>query len=174
MKVFEPTTNLKVSLFLAADRFQPNDSRSVEDFELAVSVAASIAYYLVEQGTPVGLVSNACLAESDLTVRIPPGGSRDQLMDILEALAKVTLRAKGSLEIILQKESKSLRSGTTLVLIAPKAPESLFWLLSDMKEKGHKLLLLLIGDRQKTGSDGVIPTFHIRHPGSLLEVSPGV
>ncbi len=174
VKIFEPTTTLKVSLFLAADGFQPNDSRSVEDFELAVSVAASVAYYLVEQGTPVGLISNSSLADSGLEVRIPPGGSRDQLMEILEALAKVTPQATDSMETILQRECNSLPSGTTLILIASKAPESLLWLLNDLKEKGYKLLLLLIGDQQKTGPEGVIPICHIRHPGSFLEVSPEV
>jgi uncharacterized protein (DUF58 family) len=171
VKVFEPTTTLKVSLFLAADGFQPID---MEDFELAVSVAASVAYCLIEQGTPVGLISNSSLADSGLEVRIPPGGSRDQLMEILEALAKVTPQAKDSMETILQRESNSLPSGTTLILIASKAPESLRWLLNDLKEKGHKLLLLLVGVQQKTGPEGVIPTYHIRHPGNFLEVSPEV
>ena len=54
MKVFEPTTTLKVSLFLAGDGYPPAGPRSEEEFELAVSTAASIAHHLIGQGTPVG------------------------------------------------------------------------------------------------------------------------
>ena len=58
VKVFEPTTTLKVVVFLAIDSFPKNGKSTEEDFELGVSTAASIAYYINEQGNPVGLYSN--------------------------------------------------------------------------------------------------------------------
>ncbi len=168
VKVFESTTTLKVSLFLAIDSFPSNGSHPEEDFELAISAAASIAYHLIEQGTPVGLFANTRLADSGLAVSIAPGGSRDHLMELLEALAKITSRSRDSFETFLQRERQALPSGSTLILITSQAPESLLWLLNDLKESGFKLLLLLMGDQQENWSEGPVPRHYIRHPGSLL------
>jgi uncharacterized protein (DUF58 family) len=172
VKVFEPTTTLKVSLFLAADGFAPDGPRGEEEFELAVSAAASIAYHLIDRGAQVGLVSNACMEDSGQAIQIPAGGSDDQLMEILETLAKVTPRFKDSAEVFWQGESKSLPSGTTLILIASRVPDSLRWLLRDWKESGSPVLLLLTGDRREGGGDGFLPICSIRHPGSLLRIHP--
>ena len=174
VKVFEPTTTLKVSLFLAGDGFQQDPSPAGEEFELAVSSAASIAHYLIDQGTPVGLISNACRVDSGQAIQIPAGGSRDQFMEILDALARVTPRCKDSAETFFQRESQSLTSGTTLILIASRVPDPLLWQLRDLKESGSKLLLLLTGDPQEGGGDGFIPSCSIRHPGSLLRIHPEV
>ena len=174
VKVFEPTTTLKVSLFLAGDGYPTEGPRSEDEFELAVSTAASIAHHLIDQGTPVGLISNGCQADSGQAIQVSPGGTRDQLMEILEALAKVTRRVKDSSEAFLQRESKSLPSGTTLILVASQIPESLYRLLKTMREEGAELLLLRIGDPKETGMDGMIPSCRIRHPGDLLAINPEV
>jgi uncharacterized protein (DUF58 family) len=173
VKVFEPTTTLKVSLFLDASGFQPNDPAAAEDFELAVSAAASIAYQLTEQGTPVGLVSNARLADSGLSVRIPAGGSRDQLIEILEALAKVTLDSAVSSEFLLE-EAGSLPSGTSLIVIAGRPAAPLLWMLSEIQERGTRLLLLAVGNGEDAGPACSIPTCRIHDPGGLAEISSRV
>jgi uncharacterized protein (DUF58 family) len=174
VKVFEPTTTLKVSLFLAGDGYPADSPLCEEEFELAVSTAASVAHHLIDQGTPVGLICNGCLADSGQAIQIPPGGSRDQLMEILEALAKVTCRAKDSSGAFLERETKSLGSGTTLILVVSHAPESFFRLLRDLKDRGTKLLLLRIGDPKETPVDGMIPSHLIRCPGDLLKINPEV
>jgi uncharacterized protein (DUF58 family) len=174
VKVFEPATTLKVSLFLAGDGYPPCAPRSEEEFELAVSTAASIAHHLTDQGTPVGLISNGCQADSGQAIQIPPGGSRDRLMEILEALAKVSPRVKDSSEAFLQREIGSLPSGTTLILIASQIPELLYRLMKAMREEGAELLLLRIGDPKETGTDGMIPSYPIRHPGDLWTINPEV
>jgi uncharacterized protein (DUF58 family) len=174
VKVFEPTTTLKVSLFLAGDGYPSDSPRSEEEFELAVSTAASIAHHLIDQGTPVGLISNGCQADSGQAIQLPPGGSRDQLMEILEALAKVTRLAKDSSEAFLERESRSLASGTTLILVASQIPESFFRLLRDLQERGTKLLVLRIGDPKESRLDGMIPGYPIRQPRDLLTINPEV
>jgi hypothetical protein len=95
-------------------------------------------------------------------------------MEILEALAKVTPRAKDSSEAFLVRESKFLPSGTTLILVASQIPEPFLRLLGDLKEKGTKLLLLRIGDPKESGSGGMIPSCPIRRPGDLLTINPEV
>lgn len=174
VKVFEPRTTLKVSLFLAGDGYPPDDPQSGEQFELAVSTVASIARHLIDQGTPVGLFSNGCQADSGQAIQIPSGGSRDQLMGILDALAKITPRTKDSSEAFLQRESKTLPAGTTLILVACRIPESFFRLLRDLGERGTKLLLLRIGDPKESRFEAMIPSCSIRDPADLLKINPEV
>jgi uncharacterized protein (DUF58 family) len=174
VKVFEFTTNLKVSLLLAVDSFQWTDSRREENFELAVSTAASIAYYLIENGTPAGLFANTCLADSGMPASIPPAGSRDQLMHILEALAKVTFNWKEPFEIFLQREREELPAGSTLIFITAREPESFPWWMKDLKESGYQLLLLAVGGEGEPLPEGTIPVHRICHPGSLRGIYSGV
>jgi len=172
VKIFEPTTTLKVSLFLVADSFPPDGARGEEEFELGLSAAASIAHHLIDRGGPVGLISNARMEDSGQAIQIPAGGSDDQRMEILEALAKATPRFKDPAEAFWQRESKSLPSGTTLIVIASRVPDPLLWLLREWKEKGSPLLLLLTGDRQESGGEEFLPACSIRNPGSLLKINP--
>ncbi len=173
VKIFEPTTTLKVSLVLDAGGFQPNDPVAGEDFELAVSAAASIAYQLIEQGTPVGLVSNACLADSGLPVRIPSGGSRDQLMGILEALAKVTLHTNASSESLLDQAGPA-PPGTSLIVISGRPAAPLLWMLTEIQERGTKLLLLVTAGGEDAVPACAIPTCRIQDPGALSGISSRV
>ena len=75
-----------------------------EDFELGISTAASIASYLTEQRSAVGLFVNSCLADSGQPVTLLPGSSTGQLVEILEALAKVTPLSSSPFEEFLQAE----------------------------------------------------------------------
>ncbi len=174
VKVFEFTTNLKVSLLLAVDSFQGKGPQREDTFELAVSTAASIAYYLIENGTPAGLFTNTCLADSGMPAGIPPGGSRDQLIHILEALAKVTLRWNEPFETFLQRERENLPPGSTLIVITAQDPESLPWWMKDLKESGYQLLLLAVGSEGGNGPEGMIPVHRICNPGSLRGIHSGV
>jgi hypothetical protein len=60
------------------------------------------------------------------------------------------------------------------MVIAPRIPDRLLWLLREWKEGGSQLLLLLTGDRQESGGDGFLPWCSIRNPGSLLKINPEV
>ncbi len=160
VKVFEPTVNLQVCLFLAGDLRLDEAAGSEEDFELAVSAAATYACQLIDQAIPVGLMSNTLQVDSMLEVSIPPGGSREQLLQILEALAKITRKSKAAPETFLQREMANFPSGTTLILIASRFGPSLLWFANDLKEKGHRLLLVEAGDMPDR-PQGDIPVYCI-------------
>jgi uncharacterized protein (DUF58 family) len=173
VKVFEPTTTLKVALFLAVDSFKPQtgEAHSDEDFELGISAAASIANHLImEQRSAAGLFVNSCLADSGQPARISPGSSVGQLVEILEALAKVTHLASGPFEDFVQTEQRSLVWGTTLLFILSSFSPSLTELLTGLRESGHKLLVVQVGE--STGSDiehfGACHT--VKQPGDLIEI----
>lgn len=172
VKVFEPTTTLNVALFLAVDSFQ-HDGGQDEDFELGISTAASIANYVLEQHSAVGLFTNSRLADSGQPVGIPPGSSTDQLVYILEALAKVTSSPSSSFEEFLQSERRGLPWGTTIILILSQVLPSLSGLVTNLVESGYKLLVVQIGGGDGDGSDHAITWHSIRHPDELAEVGTG-
>lgn len=145
-KVYESTTTLKVAVFLDVESFIENGSLWDEDFELGISVAASIANHVSEQGSPVGLFVNTRLADSGEAVSIAPGGSRRQITQILDSLAKVTPNPSSPFEPFFEAQRKRLHAGTTLLLIFARPPEPLQGLLSHLKGSGHNVLVLLIGD----------------------------
>ena len=169
VKVFEPTTTFKVTFFLAVDSFHCDGSFLEEEFELAISTAASIAYHISEQGSPVGLFANTASADSGQGISLPPSANRQQLMRILEALAKATSKENEPFEALMEREREGLPSGTTLILICARPLESLSNLLRTLNEAGHKLLILLIGEHKRPLNE-TVPWKNIRNPGDLGEV----
>ena len=174
VKVFEPTTTLNVALFLAVDSFQDSQGDGVEEnFELGVSTAASIANYVVRQRSPVGLYANTSLPDSVQAVRIPPGGGVSQLVNILEALAKVMPLSGGSFDDFLQGEMGNLTWGTTVIMVISRLPDSLPWLLTRLREVGHRPLVLQIGERQDEAAEYATAWYNIRNPGDLTGFNSG-
>jgi uncharacterized protein (DUF58 family) len=167
VKVFEPTTTFKVALFLSVDSFEGNGFISEENFELGISVAASLAHHVIEQGSPAGVFINSLRVDSGQAVSIPPSGSRDQLTSILEALAKVTASSSGPFELFLESEQNVLHAGTTIALILGKPPETLPLLLRSLKENGFKVLLFFIGHEEALSWGEGIPVYRIRNAGDL-------
>jgi uncharacterized protein (DUF58 family) len=146
VKIFEPTTTFKVALFLSVDSFTDNGAVHEDLFELGISVAASLAHHVVEQGSPAGVFANTRRVDSDQAVSLAPSSSRDQLTSILEALAKVTPASSGPFELFLENEKKNLHAGATIALILAKPPEALPLLLHSLKGSGFKLMLFFIGE----------------------------
>lgn len=119
VKVFEPTTTLKIALFLAIDSFKHDEVYHEDDLELAISTAASVANHVTEQGSLVGLFANTRLDDSGESARISPGSGINQLVCILEALAKVTSSYSQPFEDFLQSELRNLPWGQPLFSYSP-------------------------------------------------------
>jgi len=172
VKVFEPTTTLKVAIFLVVDSFKARQGEvhREEDFELGISTAASIASYLTEQRSAVGLFVNSQLADYGQPFMLLPGSSTGQLVDILEALAKVTALSSSPFEEFLQAERSALSWGTTLVFIVYRPSQSLTEQLIGLKENGHKVLVLQIGDAEESKPPSGIAWHRIRQPEDFARV----
>lgn len=172
VKIFEPTTTLKASLFLAVDSFQYSDGTdSEEDFELGISTAASLANYIMQQRSPVGLYVNTRLPDSDQPIRIPPGSNTSQLVNILEALAKVRLLPSSPFDEFLRGERGNLQWGNTLIFIVSKPLDSLPGLLLGLKEAGYKTIVLQTGKQKMAKLNQTMEWYNITRPGNLIEFS---
>jgi len=174
VKIFEPTTTSKGAIFLAIDSFKAgneNEVNSEEEFELSISVAASIASHLIEHHSAVGLFVNSCLADSGQPATLLPASGTGHLVEILEALAKVTSSASLPFEEFLQAERTALPWGTTLVVILSRSSVRFKELLVDLKESGHKLLVLQISDTEESQLPGAISWHRVRQSGGLNVIS---
>jgi uncharacterized protein (DUF58 family) len=174
VKVFEPTTTLKVALFMAVDSFSRHGGYLEEDLELAISTAASVANYVIAQGSLVGLFTNTCLADSGGAARIPSGSGINQLVSILEALAKVTASYSHPFQDFLQGELKNLPWGTTLIFIISTPSKPLTGLLIDLKERGYRILVLQVGNQPDADTSHAIAWHYIRNPGDMLVITSRV
>lgn len=170
IKVFEPTTSLKIALFLAIDSFQDGELCNEEDLELGISVAASLANHVVQQHCPIGLFTNTCLADTGKPIKIPPGSSRGQLVRILEALAKTTSLVSSPFEDFLQDERPALPWGTTIIFIISRPPEFLQELIATLKRAGYKTIVLQIGSSQNEDSNRSVAWYNIKHAADRAEV----
>jgi len=171
VKVFEPTTTLKVALFLAVDSFPQNGAQSEDDFETGISVAASIANYLTEQGSPAGLFVNTLSADSGQPVIMPPGSGNGQLVGILEALAKVTPQASSPFEEFWQRPRRDLPWGTTLIFILYRPSDQLTSLLISLRERGHKLLVIQVGEQKGSRMEHGVTWHNVMHIGDTVKIS---
>ncbi|MGB2877368.1 MAG: DUF58 domain-containing protein [Dehalococcoidales bacterium] len=160
VKVFEPTTTLKIALFIAVDSFQSGDEN---DFELGISAAASLANYIIQKRSQVGLFANTRSAVLNESIQMAPAGSNAQLVGILEALAKVTTQPSGDFEEFFQDVYGTLPWGTTCVFIIDEPLTAFSALLSRLKGVGFKSVVLQIGKRRRNDS-GLAAAWHTLKP----------
>jgi uncharacterized protein (DUF58 family) len=171
VKVFEPTTSLRAAIFLAIDSFQDEGLWNHDDEELGISTAASLAHHLIDINGQTGLWVNSQLADTGNSARIPLRSGVDQLMQVLEALAKVVSVPSSPFAEFLNNERRNLPLGTTLIFIFRRIPEKLKEILADLKETGYQILVFQIGEVDKSNLPAEITWFQVRPPGELIEIS---
>jgi uncharacterized protein (DUF58 family) len=142
VRVYEPTSTLNVAIFLnvatLAETWEGSDPQLLES---AITTAASLANFALENRYPAGLYVNTSLPNSDQPIRIAPGRSPGQLTTILEALAKVTPFPIVPLEDLLNAECNRLPWGVTLVVVSAIVPDPLLATLVRLRDAGHRLTL---------------------------------
>jgi uncharacterized protein (DUF58 family) len=132
---YEYGTSLSLLLILDANSFTEED----EEFEYAVSTIASLAYEAERQGFAVGLLTN-----SEPEVYIPIGTGRDQLIQILEALARITVKSRLPLSEQMDRIRTTLPMGATLVVVTRTTAPTLASLGCQLDQNGCSFLWISI------------------------------
>ena len=146
-KVYDPSTGMTMAVFLNVATFARHwMGFDPDSLERAISVAASICNYGVQQGWGVGLFANGAVPNSDQPIRVQPGRSPDQLGNVLEALAAITEFATGSIDMMLLRESTHLPWVSTIVLVTAIVTEEILIALIRLREAGRRVVLLALGD----------------------------
>jgi uncharacterized protein (DUF58 family) len=169
-KVYEPMTTLQVALIVDVESFSSANKGCEDDFELALSTAASMARYWIDrQRAAVGLYMNSRSTDSDEAVSLPPSTGARQLMNILEALAKATLRSTGPFPAFLAGAGQALPGDATLVFIAARPYEELRLFVSRSMQDGRHLLLVTVGTQEDYHWEMSLPRYTVREPGDLMQ-----
>jgi uncharacterized protein (DUF58 family) len=146
-KIYDPSTGMTMAVFLNVATFDRHWLGFDPDLlERAVSVAASICNYGVQQGWGVGVYANGAVPNSDQPIRVPPGRSPGLLGNLLEALAAVTEFATGAIDMMLLRESPHLPWVATVVLVSAVVTEEILIALVRLQEAGRRVVLLALGD----------------------------
>ena len=145
-KRFEPAISIESLLFLNLDRNDYTNARADIASELAIVVAASIANYLIEKRQTVGLSCNGTdpTLEEPRSILLPPRKGREQLMHILDILARVQASAQTPYNDLLRQARLQLTWGGTAVVITAHADETLFENMLLMQRSGFHVMLILV------------------------------
>jgi uncharacterized protein (DUF58 family) len=144
-KVFDPSATRPLAIFLNV-RTSEVVGVNRDVLELAITAAASIAFWGWDAGHPVGLYVNSIIQPSRERIRMPPATHPDRLIWILEALARVDILGPWSIATVLQMEAASLRYGTTVVVISPVITDRLKRTLMDLRRREHGVTLITLGE----------------------------
>jgi uncharacterized protein (DUF58 family) len=90
-KVFEPSGQEKVLLFVAVDQFAQN--KASREFEKALEVVASLALQLDGRGCAVGLMTNGIVAGKDHGI-LPAAKGSQHVSALLEILARLEMKPR--------------------------------------------------------------------------------
>lgn len=146
-KIYDPSTGMTMAVFLNVATFARHWLGFDPDLlERAVSVAASICNFGVQQGWGVGVYANGAIPNSDQPIRVPPGRSIGQLGNILEALAAVTEFATGAIDMMLLRESPHLPWVATVVLVTAVVTEEILIALVRLHEAGRRVVLISLSE----------------------------
>ena len=159
VKVFEPSATVKTAVFLDVGGLEG------EPFELAASVAASLAHHLTEAHQAVGLYANAVQADGHGCPSIAPATGTPKLMEILEALAKIDPPGAEPFSAFLDHRVPTLAWGTTICLITGTLETPVVARLLDLHRSGYQPVVLFVGDGEAVA--GRIPIHRIRTPDDL-------
>ena len=124
--------------------------------EYAISIAASIAKYYIQQKREVGLVS----AGQSYSV-IPPEKGERQLGKILETLA--VLEPEGDLPLwaLVNSQISNLARGSTVLLITPATDDKILTISMEMVHRGLIPVLILI-DQSGFGGEATADEISIK------------
>jgi len=147
VKKFEPSITMETLLILDLDIASFDIQKLYDYSELAITCAASVAYWCNARKMPVGLITNGLdpLNNNALPNQLVAQRGEGHVMLILEVLARVTAGKTTSLSAILSGAMARSSWGTTLLIITPQYSPSLLDQMLQAKSQGLNVVLMLIG-----------------------------
>jgi len=116
-KIIESSSDMKILIVLDASallQFSP------ELFEEGLSVAASLAVWADEAKIPFGFISDFSQKGKERAAIVPVNRADDQSRLVLECLARAEYKVLGSVDGLLEAESRHIPWGTTLILVGSR------------------------------------------------------
>lgn len=164
--------------------------------ELAICAAASITDWALNEGYAVGLYANSMMYMPELGMKLPesqgqdeqekeatlanaladmrkrrrihvsPASNEEQRKRIMEALARIQGYFGTSIETLIQTERSRLPAGATVVIITSTINDLLLDALTRLKQAGHTVTILMVGDQPMTTRLAGIAVYRIGGEGT--------
>jgi uncharacterized protein (DUF58 family) len=168
VKQFRPAIARETTIFLNLIRSDYFRQHQESALELAISVAASLAYHILTyEKLPVGFDTTAMdpLSWNIQHFYLSTGKQQGQLLHILEVLARIQPIEKGDFLSNLRRQAIQQSWGTTIVVITGQESDALTETLLWLKSRGFHPVLVLMDQypRSKRISSRLVPLFEIRH-----------
>jgi uncharacterized protein (DUF58 family) len=161
-KQFDPSASHPLAIFLNVNIFerlwQGIDS---ELLEYAITATASVARWAWDNRHPIGLYANAVVQPGGRPVAIAPSSHRDQLLHILDALARTSDYARWPIESTLQQASLHLPYGATVVVVTAVVSDLLVRMLLELRVRDFGVTLITLGQADVAQRIPGIRVYHI-------------
>lgn len=148
-KVFDPSASRPLAIFLNVNtREHLYEGIDADIQEYAISAAASVARWAWENGHAVGLYANSVAQSTAQRIRIRTRSHPDQLVIILEALARVITYGRWPIENVLRAESSHLPGGATIVVVSATLNDALRRTLIDLRSREFGVVVISLGEQK--------------------------
>lgn len=125
-----------------------------EMIEKALSYAASIAHYSIEQGIATGFGCNSYLVTNNDqkgSIRIPPANGQTHLTFMLDHMAKAKMDISLLFYEFLEEDIDEQRERTDFLIITNDLTEKVQRHIKSLEKNGHTVETLLLDDAGKVG-----------------------
>jgi uncharacterized protein (DUF58 family) len=146
-KIFDPSASRPLAIFLNVNTFELMiEGQDSELQEYAITAAASIAAWAAEHKHPAGLYANSIVQPGARRIVLRPSAHPDQLLRILDALARTVGFGRWPIDAILQVEAPRLPRGTTIIVVTAVVNDRLRRVLVDLRDREYGVALVTLGD----------------------------
>ena len=146
VRTYDPSSTMNVIIAVAVDTTEPYWRIALpEELDRVVTVAASVASYVAERDYTFGLFSNDMAVQVRRSMRVPPSQGREQLGEVMAALATVPPLAAGPMAAHLAEHGRRFPLGATVVLCSASITQDMVATLSDLTIRGLKIVVVYTG-----------------------------
>ena len=144
VKQFDEDTNLRCTLMVDVSKSMEYGSGHMNKYEIACTIAASLAYLILQQQDAVGCVT----FDEKIRTTVPTRTKRTHLNSIIESLNVQNPSDKTDMAALLRQVAETYPRRGVMVLISDLLTERepLFKGLRLLKQRGHDCLVLHVMD----------------------------
>ena len=145
VKKFEAETNISGMLVMdSSDSMGYTYRQDLTKFDYSVCLAAALAYLMISQQDPVGLIT----FEEAITSSLPPRSKRNHLGNLLTILAKLKPAGKTNLSNSLNQLAAMLRTRTLVMVFTDLLDDvdKVFNSIYQLRHNGHDVILFHVLD----------------------------
>ena len=146
VRTFDPSSTVNVIIAVAVDTTEPFWRLDAPDeLERVITVAASVADHVAELDYTFGVFANDMAVKVRRSMKVPPSQGRDQLGEVMSALATTPPMASGPMSRHLAEHGPRFPFGTTIVLCTALIDDEMVATLDDLDRGGAKIVVMYVG-----------------------------